>query len=78
MLLDCFTCPYEVVQYGEHILNAQNKKMELFSGTKILHDLEFFSRTKRVVFSDRWTPWATKKTSLKITFSRNENLKLVF
>jgi len=43
MFLDCFTCPHNVIQYNKHLLNGQNKKIELFSGTKILPNLEVVS-----------------------------------
>jgi len=46
MLLDCFTCPYKVVQYGEHLVNGQNQETKLFSETKILLDLKDLGGTK--------------------------------
>jgi len=30
-----------------------------------------------MIFSDQWSTWVAQKTSLKITFLRNKNLKLV-
>jgi len=48
MLLDCFTCPHDVVQYNKYLLNNQNQEMEAFSGTKILPNLEAFNGTKGV------------------------------
>jgi len=49
MLLDCFTCPHEVVEYNEDLLNSLNQETEAFIGTKFLLDLEAFSRIEGVL-----------------------------
>jgi len=33
MFLNYFTCPHEVIQHNKHLLNSQNREMELFSST---------------------------------------------
>jgi len=49
MFSDCFICLHKVIQYNKHLLNGQNQEIELFSGTKILLDLEGFSGIEGVV-----------------------------
>jgi len=48
MFPNYFTCPDKVIQYNKHLLNGQNQEMKLFSGTKILPNLEVFSGTKGI------------------------------
>jgi len=50
MLPDCFTCPYEVIQYNEHVLISQNQEIVAFSQTKIMLDLEAFNGIEEVFF----------------------------
>jgi len=57
MLPNCFTCPYKVVQYNEHLHNSQNQETELFSGTKILPDLEALRGTEGVVTRHSTNLW---------------------
>jgi len=40
-----------VIQYNKYLLNGQNQEMELFSGTKVLPNLEFFSGLEGVLVS---------------------------
>jgi len=58
MLLDCFTCPYKVVQYNEHLFNNQNKETELLSGTKIQPNLKAFSGIEEVLENTMEEPFS--------------------
>ena len=63
VLLDLLTCPFEVVQHSQRLLNGQNHKTELFSETRIILDLEVFVWDRgSLFFLARQCGLITKKT----------------